>query len=113
MRFTQLRPRFFAVGAAGARRRGCGVPAHPAGWRFYHSDNPSRRSSFGAPRHPRCVPAAGASADVAQPSPTMGILDVVPDQGVVGTPMTISGCRLARQHEGRTHLVHGQCHVAA
>jgi hypothetical protein len=40
------------------------------------------------------APVPGVEAAVAQPSPNMGILDVSPDQGVVGTPLTISGSHL-------------------
>jgi hypothetical protein len=36
----------------------------------------------------------GPLASLAQPSSNIGILDVSPDQGVAGTPMTISGSRL-------------------
>jgi hypothetical protein len=37
----------------------------------------------------------GPVVDPAQPSENMGILDVNPDQGVAGTPITISGSQLA------------------
>lgn len=47
-----------------------------------------------APDIPGVVPVPGATAAPAQPSLTMGILDVAPDQGVSGTPMTISGSHL-------------------
>ncbi len=46
------------------------------------------------PAIPDVAPLPGPMARQAQPSPTMGILNVVPDQGVVGTPMTISGSGL-------------------
>ena len=46
------------------------------------------------PAIPGVAPVPGAIAKVAQPSPNMGILSVTPDQGVVGTPMTISGSGL-------------------
>ena len=47
-----------------------------------------------APAVPGVAPVPGAVAAPAQPSPTMGILSVLPDQGVAGTPMTISGSGL-------------------
>jgi hypothetical protein len=46
------------------------------------------------PAIPGVAPVPGAPAAAAQPSATMGILDVSPDQGVAGTPVTISGSHL-------------------
>ncbi len=46
------------------------------------------------PAVPGVAPVPGALAAEAQPSPTMGILDVSPDQGIAGSPMTISGAHL-------------------
>ena len=46
------------------------------------------------PAIPGVAPVPGAVAKVAQPSPNMGILAVTPDQGVVGTRMTIAGTGL-------------------
>lgn len=40
------------------------------------------------------APVPGVIAPAATPSPDMGILDVQPDQGVSGTPITISGSHL-------------------
>jgi hypothetical protein len=47
-----------------------------------------------APAIPGVSPLPGPVAAPAQPSDNMGILDVTPDQGVAGTPMTISGSQL-------------------
>jgi hypothetical protein len=47
-----------------------------------------------APAIPGVSPLPGPVAQVAQPNPNMGILDVTPDQGVAGTPITISGSKL-------------------
>jgi len=48
-----------------------------------------------APDIPGVAPLPGPVAKPAQPSPNMGILNVTPDQGIAGTPMTISGTGLA------------------
>jgi len=48
-----------------------------------------------APDIPGVAPLPGPVAKPAQPSQDMGILDVTPDQGVAGTPVTISGKGLA------------------
>jgi hypothetical protein len=48
-----------------------------------------------SPAIPGVSPLPGPVAAPAQPSDNMGILDVTPDQGVAGTPMTISGSQLA------------------
>ena len=47
-----------------------------------------------APVIPGVAPVPGAVASAAQPSLTMGLLNVTPDQGLVGTPVTISGTHL-------------------
>jgi hypothetical protein len=46
------------------------------------------------PTIPGVSPLPGPVAKPAQPSDTMGILEVSPDQGVAGAPMTISGAQL-------------------
>jgi hypothetical protein len=46
------------------------------------------------PQIPGVAALPGPVASPAQPSPTMGVLDVTPDQGVTGAPMTISGSGL-------------------
>ena len=46
------------------------------------------------PALPGVSPLPGPVAKPAQPSDTMGILQVTPDQGVAGAPMTISGSQL-------------------
>ena len=48
------------------------------------------------PDVPGVAPVPGAAAPPASPSPNMGILNVVPDQGTAGTPITISGSHLPR-----------------
>jgi len=47
-----------------------------------------------SPTIPGVAPLPGPVAALAKPSANMGILQVSPDQGVVGTPMTISGSHL-------------------
>ncbi|MGO9334824.1 MAG: hypothetical protein ACLQCU_12400 [Acidimicrobiales bacterium] len=46
------------------------------------------------PAIPGVAPLPGPVAGSARPSPTMGILQVTPDEGIAGTPMTISGSHL-------------------
>ena len=48
-----------------------------------------------SPAIPGVSPLPGPVAAPAQPSDNIGILNVTPDQGVAGTPMTISGSQLA------------------
>jgi hypothetical protein len=48
-----------------------------------------------SPAIPGVSPLPGPVVGPAQPSENMGILDVTPDQGVAGTPITISGSQLA------------------
>ena len=48
-----------------------------------------------SPAIPGVSPLPGPVVDPATPSDNMGILDVTPDQGVAGTPITISGSHLA------------------
>ncbi len=94
-RFTQLRHRLLAVGVAGALAASVVVslPALPAS-AATTATVPAGAVALVPPNIPGVAPLPGPVAKVAQPSPTMGILSVVPDQGVVGTPMTISGTGL-------------------
>ncbi|MGA3220694.1 MAG: hypothetical protein ABSE77_16700 [Acidimicrobiales bacterium] len=48
-----------------------------------------------SPAIPGVSPLPGPVVDPATPSDNMGILEVTPDQGVAGTPITISGSHLA------------------
>jgi hypothetical protein len=48
-----------------------------------------------SPAIPGVAPLPGPVAKLAQPSANMGILNVAPDQGVAGTPVTITGSSLA------------------
>jgi len=63
--------------------------------------SPAKAVSTGAgftvlrsPAIPGVSPLPGPVASPAQPSPTMGILQVTPDEAVAGAPMTISGSHL-------------------
>jgi hypothetical protein len=51
------------------------------------------------PAIPGVAPLPGPVADAATPSQTMGILKVTPEQGVTGSPMTISGSGLQANTE--------------
>ena len=93
--FTQLRHRPLAAGVAGAVAASVllSLPSLPAS-AATTATVPAGAVALVAPDIPGVAPLPGPVAKVAQPSLTMGILDVVPDQGVVGTPMTISGTAL-------------------
>ena len=93
--FTQLRCRLLAVGGAGALAASVAVslPALPAS-AATTATVPAGAVALVPPNIPGVAPLPGPIAKLAQPSPTMGILNVVPDQGVVGTPMAISGTGL-------------------
>ncbi len=51
-------------------------------------------TTLAPPAIPGVSPLPGPVATAATPSPTMGLLDVTPEQGVAGTPLTISGSHL-------------------
>ncbi len=71
------------------------VPASgPGGTSPASSANPVT-TVLQSPAIPGVSPLPGPVVDPAQESENMGILDVTPDQGVAGTPITISGSQLA------------------
>lgn len=63
------------------------VPAWP--------DVPAGVTALAAPSIPGVPALPGPVASSARPSDDMGLLSVTPDQGVIGTPITISGSGLA------------------
>ena len=79
-----------ATASAATARKGSGHPssahAAPAGVSF---------TTLRSPAIPGVSQLPGPVASPARPSPTMGILQVNPDEGVAGTPLTISGSHLA------------------
>ncbi len=70
------------------------VPATGPGVTSAAATNPAT-TTLPSPAIPGVSPLPGPVASPAQPSDNMGILNVTPDQGVAGTPMTISGSQLA------------------
>jgi hypothetical protein len=73
---------------AAAPRTGTANAATPA------ASAPAVTTVLQSPVIPGVAPLPGPVATPAQPSNNMGLLDVTPDQGVAGTPMTISGKQL-------------------
>ncbi len=92
--FTQFQHRLIAVGVAGALTAGVAVSLPAQAASAATQVVPAGAVVLKSPDIPGVAPLPGPVAKVAQPSPTMGILDVVPDQGAVGTPMSISGSGL-------------------
>jgi hypothetical protein len=70
------------------------VPAHSSTGTSPAASASPVTTTLQSPAIPGVSPLPGPVADPAQPSNNMGILDVTPDQGVAGAPVTISGSQL-------------------
>ena len=70
------------------------VPAHSSTGTSPAASASPVTTTLQSPAIPGVSPLPGPVADPAQPSNNMGILDVTPDQGVAGAPVTISGSPL-------------------
>lgn len=73
---------------------GVAVLSTPAGASSQTSTTPPTGISLQSPKIPGVAPLPGPLAAPASVSASMGILSVIPDQAVAGTPITISGANL-------------------